>query len=135
MRLVSVVRRNRELADAREELARLAVTEERLRFARDLHDIVGHSPAAISVKSELAGRLIGHDDVRAGDEIADVQRLARDALRDVRTVQGYRDVSLAGELASARSVLAAAGITAEIPTAADEVGVIVSCWGGSSAKG
>jgi two-component system sensor histidine kinase DesK len=120
--LVSVLRRNRELADAREELARLAVSEERLRFARDLHDIVGHSLTAISVKAELAGRLIGRDDDRAGAEIVDVQRVARDALRDVRaTVQGYRDVSLAGELASARSVLAAAGISAEIPTAVDGV--------------
>jgi two-component system sensor histidine kinase DesK len=120
--LVSVLRRNRELADAREELARLAVSEERLRFARDLHDIVGHSLTAISVKADLAGRLIGHDDDRAGAEIADVQQVARDALRDVRaTVRGYRDVSLAGELASARSVLAAAGISAEIPTAIDGV--------------
>jgi two-component system sensor histidine kinase DesK len=120
--LVSVLRRNRELADAREELARLAVSEERLRFARDLHDIIGHTLTAVSVKAELAGRLIGRDDDRAGAEIADVERLARDALRDVRaTVQGYRGVSLAGELASARSVLAAAGITAEIPTAVDGV--------------
>jgi two-component system sensor histidine kinase DesK len=120
--LVSVLRRNRELADAREELARLAVSKERLRFARDLHDIIGHSLTAISVKAELAGRLIGRDDGRAGAEIVDVQRVARDALRDVRaTVRGYRDVSLAGELASARSVLAAAGISAEIPTAVDGV--------------
>jgi two-component system, NarL family, sensor histidine kinase DesK len=120
--LISVLRRNRELAEAREELAHLAVSEERLRFARDLHDIVGHSLTAVSVKAELAGRLIGRDDERASEEIADVERLARDALRDVRaTVQGYRDVSLAGELASARSVLAAAGITAEIPTAVDGV--------------
>ncbi|MET0741515.1 MAG: sensor histidine kinase [Candidatus Nanopelagicales bacterium] len=120
--VLSVIRRDRELAEAREELARLAVSEERLRFARDLHDIVGHSLTALSVKAELAGRLVGRDDKKAAREIADVEGLARQALKDVRAaVHGYRDVTLAGELASARSVLESAGIAADLPGTVDHV--------------
>ncbi len=74
--LVSVIRRNQELANARDELARLAVEEERLRFSRDLHDIVGHSLTSITVKSELARRLIGVDDARAVEELTEVERVS-----------------------------------------------------------
>ena len=80
-------------------------------MARDLHDILGHSLTVITVKAELAGRLAerrGADRARA--EIADVERLAREALADVRaTVGGMREVTLAGELAGARTALEAAG--------------------------
>jgi len=111
-----------ELRTTREELARAAVAAERARIGRDLHDILGHSLTAIAVKSGLARRLAPQDADRAAAEIADVERLAREALADVRaTAAGYRDVSLAAELAVARSVLEAAGIRAELPTAVDDV--------------
>ncbi len=111
-----------ELRAAREELARAAVAAERERIARDLHDILGHSLTAIAVKAGLARRLTQRDADQAAAEIADVERLAREALADVRaTAAGYRDVSLAAELAVARSVLEAAGIRADLPTAVDDV--------------
>ncbi|UOE22189.1 sensor histidine kinase [Thermobifida halotolerans] len=101
----------REATLAREARARLAVSEERLRFARDMHDLLGHSLSGIAVKSELAARLAERDPGRAAVEMAEVQRIAREALREVRTaVSGYRNVDLADELASVRSVLTAAGV-------------------------
>lgn len=111
-----------ELRATREELARAAVAAERARIGRDLHDILGHSLTAIAVKAGLARRLTPGDADAAAREIADVERLAREALADVRaTAAGYRDVSLAAELAVARSVLEAAGMRAELPTAVDDV--------------
>ena len=75
----------------------MAVEQERARFARDLHDLLGHSLTVITVKSELAGRLMARDPGRAAAEVADIERLAREALADVRaTVAGYREVTLAG---------------------------------------
>jgi two-component system, NarL family, sensor histidine kinase DesK len=119
---VRLLRRNAELALARGDLARLAVEQERARFARDLHDLLGHSLTVITVKSELAGRLMTRDPVKAAAEVADIERLAREALADVRaTVGGYREVTLAAEVSSARSALDAAGIAAELPGALDEV--------------
>jgi two-component system sensor histidine kinase DesK len=104
-----------QLRRAREELARAAVNEERLRFARDLHDLLGHSLSTIVLKSELAGRLVPGAPGRAAAEIADVERTARDALQQVRAaVAGYRRPSLVSELAAARELLAAAGIDARI---------------------
>jgi two-component system sensor histidine kinase DesK len=119
---VRLLRRNAELAVAREDLARLAVEQERARFARDLHDLLGHSLTVITVKAELAGRLMSRDPTKAAAEVADIERLAREALTDVRsTVAGYREVTLAVELSSARSALDAAGIAAELPGALDDV--------------
>lgn len=110
------------LREANRQIADLAITEERARLARDLHDVLGHSLTVISVKAELASRLSEVDPVRAGREIADVHRLARDALGDVRTtVAGYREGSLAAELAGARAALEAAGIEADLPSSADQV--------------
>jgi two-component system, NarL family, sensor histidine kinase DesK len=104
-----------QLHRAREELARAAVNQERLRFARDLHDVLGHSLSTIVLKSELAGRLAPCAPARAAAEIADVERTARDALQQVRgAVAGYRRPSLVTELAAARELLAAAGIDARI---------------------
>ena len=122
-----VLKRNIELAHARAQLVELAVTQERERLARDVHDILGHSLTVITVKSELAGRLMetlppepAVD--RARREVDDVERLAREALADVRaTVAGQREVSLTGELAAARQALAAAGIEADLPSAVDDV--------------
>ena len=104
-----------ELRAAREERARLAVTEERLRFARDLHDLLGHSLSLIALKSELAGRLLRLPNGRAAAEIEEIELVARRALREVReAVAGYRRPSLADELRSARAMLEAAGIVARI---------------------
>lgn len=109
----------RELHAARGELARQAVMEERLRLARDLHDLLGHTLSMITLKSELAGRLIEKDATRAAQEIQDVERVARQALREVRTaVAGYRQPSLGSELDGAREILAAAGIACTIDNAA-----------------
>jgi two-component system sensor histidine kinase DesK len=114
--------RNGDLMRARDENAVLAVSAERNRFARDLHDILGHSLTVITVKAELANRLLDVDTERARAELADLERLSRDALADVRrAVEGYRDLSLAGELARAREALTAAGIHAELPGSTDEV--------------
>jgi two-component system sensor histidine kinase DesK len=97
--------------EAREAQSRLAVAEERLRIARDLHDLLGHNLSLIAVKSELAVRLAPADSVRAQAEMTDVRQAAREALREVRaTVRGYRDVEFDAELASVRAVLEAADV-------------------------
>jgi len=114
--VTQLIQRNMQLAAARNELTRLALADERNRFARDLHDILGHSLTVVAVKAELAGRLASLDPARAEAEIADVERIARQALADVRgAAAGYREVTLDGELASARTALAAAGIEADLP--------------------
>ena len=111
-----LIQRNMQLAEARNELTRLALADERNRFARDLHDILGHSLTVVAVKAELAGRLASLNPARAEAEIGDVERIARQALADVRAAAGgYREVTLDGELASARTALAAAGIEADLP--------------------
>jgi two-component system sensor histidine kinase DesK len=100
-----------ELHAARRELARLAVIEERLRLARDLHDLLGHNLSLITLKSELAGRLVEAAPARAGAEIQEVERVARQTLREVReAVAGYRQPALQSELDGARQLLDAAGI-------------------------
>lgn len=110
------------LRATRDAMAEMAVEHERSRVARDLHDILGHSLTVITVKAELAGRLIDVDPPRARTEMEQVEQLARGALTDVRaTVAGYRGVSIAGELAAARAALDAAGIEAELPGATDAV--------------
>jgi two-component system, NarL family, sensor histidine kinase DesK len=120
--ITGMIERNVELARAQATIADLAVQTERARFARDLHDILGHSLTVLTVKAELAGRLVGIDPERAGQEIAEVEQLARHALADVRAaVSGYREATLPRELASARVALEAAGIVAELPGAVDDV--------------
>ena len=104
-----------ELRSAREELARLAVSEERLRFARDLHDLLGHSLSLITLKSELAGRLLPTAPEKAATEVHDIEGVARQALREVReAVAGYRQPTLNEELAGASEMLEAAGIACRI---------------------
>lgn len=99
----------------REAQTALAVTEERLRFSRDLHDVVGHSLSAIAVKSELAARLAAKQPERAEAEMVEVRQLARESLREIRAVvRGYRTVDLDAELRSARAVLNAAEIRTEL---------------------
>jgi two-component system sensor histidine kinase DesK len=106
--------RNQELIEARAELARTAVAAERERFARDLHDLLGHSLSVIAIKTELAGRLLPERVDEAHGEIRDVEQVARQALSEVReAVSGYRQPTLAGEMEGARIALSAAGIMAE----------------------
>jgi two-component system sensor histidine kinase DesK len=115
--------RNEQLGRARAELARMAVAEERERFARDLHDLLGHSLSVIALKAELAGRLLPERAAEAADEIAELETVARGALSEVRdAVSGYRQPTLDGELAGARVALSAAGIETEVvrqPTVLD----------------
>ena len=109
------IRVNGELRRARGEISRLAVSEERLRIARDLHDLLGHSLSTIALKSELAARLVESDPARAASELADVQDVSRQALAEVReAVQGYRQLALDEALAGARSTLVAAGIDCDL---------------------
>ncbi|MFE3180533.1 sensor histidine kinase [Streptomyces violascens] len=100
-----------KLHRSREELSRLAVASERLRFARDLHDVLGFSLSAISLKCELAYRLLADAPAKASEELGEVLRTSRKALADVRSVsRGYREMSLSGEANAAVSMLSAAGI-------------------------
>ena len=111
---------NQALAAARAEVARLAAENERIRIARDLHDLLGHSLTTITVKAGLARRLGEADPARALGQIAEVEELSRRALAEVRAaVSGYRDVTLAGELARGRELLEASGVAADLPAAAD----------------
>ena len=106
-----IARGNRELRAARHELARLAVSEERVRIARDVHDLLGHSLSVIALKSELAGKLVERDPRSAAAELADIQAVSRDALSEVRSaVLGYRSLRLDEALEGAKAALAAAGI-------------------------
>ncbi|WP_381564471.1 sensor histidine kinase [Streptomyces eurythermus] len=101
----------RELRAAREELARRAVEKERLRFSRDLHDLLGHTLSVVVVKSEAARRLASRDLDAALTQIADIETVGRQALTEIReAVTGYREGSLATELTRARSALSAASV-------------------------
>ena len=109
--MVRAITTGRELRVAREEIARLAVMTERLRIARDLHDLLGHNLSLIALKSELAGRLISVAPERATVEIGDVERVARTTLQEVReAVSAYRQPTLSSELHAAHEILFAAGI-------------------------
>ena len=100
----------------------LEINEERNRMARDMHDILGHSLTVIALKTELATRLVDAAPDQAKVELTEVQSLARSALADVRaTVNSYRELSLAGELARATSVLTSAGVRADLPLTVEVV--------------
>ncbi|MFE9920504.1 sensor histidine kinase [Streptomyces sp. NPDC005774] len=100
-----------ELDEARETRTRLAVAEERLRFGRDLHDVMGRNLAVIALKSELAVQLAQRERPEAVTQMVEVQRLAHETQREVReVVRGYREADLSSELAGAKGVLTAAGI-------------------------
>lgn len=104
-----------ELDRSRDVEARLAVAEERLRFGRDMHDVLGRNLAVIALKSELAVQLAQRGRPEAADQMVEVQRIARDSQREVReVVRGYREADLAGELAGAQGVLEAAGIDSRV---------------------
>ncbi len=111
-------RKGDALRRSQEEVERLATIAERERIARDLHDLLGHTLSVITLKAELARKLSERGDERAATEIADVERISRDALRQVReAVEGYREAGLAGELARARLVCDAREITLDTDVA------------------
>jgi two-component system, NarL family, sensor histidine kinase DesK len=105
---------------AHAEHVHLAVINERMRFARDLHDQLGYSLSAITLKAELTRRLVGDNPAQASDELGELVDIARQALADVRLVaSGYRSISLAHESAAAASLLSAAGIVARVDVSCD----------------
>lgn len=104
-----------KLDAARETEARLAVAEERLRFGRDMHDVLGRNLSVIALKSELAAQLARRGSPAAVEQMTEVQRIARESQQEMReVVRGYREADLQAELAGARSVLEAAGIRCRI---------------------
>ncbi len=109
--VVRLVAANDALRQAQADHAAAAVAEERLRFARDLHELLGHSLSVIALKSQVACRLLADQPQRAAKEIGDVERITQQALQEVReAVSGYRRPTLKSELESASRALAAAGI-------------------------
>jgi two-component system sensor histidine kinase DesK len=111
-------RMNQKLRKANEEIENLAKVAERERIARDLHDVLGHTLSVITLKSELAGKLIDRDPERAGKEMREVEEISRQALSDVRdAIRGYRSRGLVAELALAKSTLETAGLTVQCDAA------------------
>ncbi|MFJ6617492.1 sensor histidine kinase [Kitasatospora sp. NPDC091335] len=104
-----------ELDAAREAQSRLAVAEERLRFSRDLHDVMGRNLTTIALKSELAVQLARRGRAEAADQMAEVQKIAQESQREVRDViRGYRTADLHAEAIGARAVLRSADVACEI---------------------
>jgi two-component system sensor histidine kinase DesK len=111
------VRADRKLRMAQAEVEHLAKVAERERIARDLHDVLGHTLTLISVKSTLAGKLLDKDPEKARGEIADIERVSRQAIADIRsTVRGYTIFTLSEELQRAKSALESAGVVAAAET-------------------
>jgi two-component system, NarL family, sensor histidine kinase DesK len=111
-------RLNCRLRKANEEIEHLAKVAERERIARDLHDILGHTLSVITLKSELAGKLMDRDPARAAKEIREVEEISRQALTEVRdAIRGYRAKGLAAELAHAKSTLETAGVNVQCDAA------------------
>jgi two-component system sensor histidine kinase DesK len=112
----------RELEDTRAELAGAAVSEQRLRWARDLHDTLGHGLSVVVLKLELAERLAARDHDRSLAELREARTLLRDSIGEMQTVvAGMRDTSLAGEVASARTILNSVGVQTKIDLAPIEL--------------
>jgi two-component system sensor histidine kinase DesK len=109
--------RQSELKLSHDEIRRLAALAERERIGRDLHDLLGHTLSLITLKSELAMRLFDRDPLASRREIVDVERVARDALGQVRrAVTGIRAAGIAAELASAHLLLESGGVRLEYET-------------------
>jgi signal transduction histidine kinase len=124
--LTSLTRLIAELVETRTQLAKMAISEERLRFARDLHDLLGLSLSAMTLKSELTLRLMDIDPDKAAEELVEILGLARQALADVRSVaSSYRELSLDDEYRSAESVLTAADVRVRMDVQYTELPVLV----------
>jgi two-component system sensor histidine kinase DesK len=120
----NMIRLIRELDRTRNELARAAVEQERVRFARDLHDLLGHTLSLIVVKAEVARRLAERDPAAAAREAAEIEQIGRQALAEVReAVTGYRARAFAEELDNARSALGDSGIEATVRLPAGDGGL------------
>lgn len=114
-----VRRRDASLRLAHDEIARLAALAERDRIAADLHDLLGQSLSVITLKADLAAKLIDRDPARAAVEVAEVAKVSRQAMAEVRqAVQGFRTATMEGELSRAMSVLAPAGVELHVDAAA-----------------
>ncbi len=108
---VRVRRTNEILLRKQEEVEHIARIAERERISRDMHDLLGHTLSLITLKAELAGKLVGRDAAACQREIKDIEQCARDALAEVRAaVTGYRQTGFAHELAGAKASLAAAQV-------------------------
>ncbi len=104
-----------KLRMAQDEIERIAKLAERERIARDLHDLLGHTLSVVVLKSELAQKLMSRDPARAAQEMAEVERISRQGLAEVReAITGYRTSGLAAEIEHVRETLTAAGIDATI---------------------
>ena len=117
---ITIQARVKDVADAKlrmaqEEVERLAKLAERERIARDLHDLLGHTLSVVVLKSELAKKLMTRDPARAAQEIAEIERISRQGLAEVReAITGYRSSGLAAEIEHVRETLTAAGIDTTI---------------------
>ena len=110
-------RQKMELRRSNEEVMRLATLAERERIGRDLHDLLGHTLSVVALKSELARKLIDRDIDAARTEIAEVERVARDSLQQVRTaVSGIRSTALSAEIVAATALLEAQGVKVKCET-------------------
>lgn len=104
-------RADQKLRMAHEEIEHLAKVAERERIARDLHDVLGHTLTLISVKSTLAGKLLDKDPEKARSEIADIEKVSRDAMSEIRnTLRGYSSYKLSEEMERAQATLQSAGV-------------------------
>lgn len=120
-----VSRGHARLRASQDEAQRLARTAERERIARDLHDVLGHTLSVITLKAELAAKLVPKDPERAAQEIREVERISREALREVRSaIAGYRSEGLSGEMARARLAVESAGMKIEYFTVPVELGPV-----------
>lgn len=113
-----------ELDTARQAQAQLAVVEERLRFSRDVHDVLGRRLSTIAVQAELAATLAARGDERAAERMLEVRGVAHEALREARELaRGYRSTDVEQELEGARSLLRSAGIDVRL-----DVGAVPRAW-------
>ena len=104
-----------KLRVAHSEMEHLAKVAERERIARDMHDVLGHTLSLITLKAELARKLVDRDPERAKQEMQDVETTSRAALADVReAIRGYRTEGIFAELARARAALETAGVTVRV---------------------
>ena len=110
------------LEESRTVEAQLALAEERLRFSRDLHDVMGRDLSSIAVSAELVAKLAEHGDERAVEQARGIARTARSSLAEVRALaRGYRDADLEAELRGTLSLMRSAGIDVEVTGAATDI--------------